>query len=60
MPGGAVSLVSLLGNSVERVITEDSSTLAIYFSNQEELGIYDCSDAYESFTIDGPNGLIIV
>lgn len=60
MPGGAVTLVSLLGASVQKVVAENDTVLAMYFSNNEELRIYDSSDSYESFTINGPKGLIIV
>ena len=60
MPEMATSLVSLLGACVANVSVENSTTLAICFSNREELRIYDCSDSYESFTVDGPNGLIVV
>jgi hypothetical protein len=60
MPGAAISLVSLLGASIQSVIVEDGSTLMICFSNQEQLRIYDSSDAYESFTISGPNKMIVV
>jgi hypothetical protein len=57
----AVSLISLLGASVLKVTAENSTTLALYFSNLEELRIYDTSDSFESFTVDGgPNGLIVV
>ena len=59
-PGAAISLVSLLGEEVKRVVVEDPTTLALHFSNQEELRIYDNSDFYESFTISGPNRLIVV
>jgi hypothetical protein len=60
LPGKAASLVSLIGTSVQRVIVEDPVTLAMFFSNADELRIFDCSRSYESFTIDGPNGLIVV
>jgi hypothetical protein len=61
MPGKAVSLVSLLGASVLKVTAENTTTLALFFSNMEELRIYEIDDGYESFTVDGgPNGLITV
>ncbi len=60
MPAAAATLVSLLGTKIQRVVVEDTVTLAIYFDNNEELRIFDSSDCYESFTIGGPDGLIIV
>jgi hypothetical protein len=60
MPGTAVSLVSLVGAIVQKVVTENDTTLAFFFSNMDELRIFDSSGSYESFTISGPNGLIIV
>lgn len=60
MPGGAVTLVSLLGASVQKVVSESNTVLAIHFSNNEDLRIFDSSDYYESFTINTPKGLIVV
>jgi len=60
MPGGAVTLVSLLGASVQKVVAESNLVLALYFSNNEDLRIFDSSDSCESFTINGPKGLIVV
>ena len=60
MPGGAVTLVSLLGATVQMAASENDATLTISFDNEEELRIYDSNDFYESFTINGPNGLIVV
>ena len=61
MPGRAVSLVSLIGATVQKVVAENNTTLAIYLSNAEELRIFDTSDSYESFTVDGaPGGTIVV
>ena len=59
-PGRAAGLVTLLGSTIERVVVENEMTLALYFSNQEELRIYDCSDNYESFNITWPTGEIVV
>ena len=60
MPGGAVTLVSLLGAIVQRVVSENDTTLFIKFNNEEELRIYDGSETYESFVIDGPTGVIVI
>jgi hypothetical protein len=60
MPGKSVTLISLLGASVNEVIAENTSTLAILFNNNDELRIFDSDDGYESFTITSPNGLIVV
>ncbi len=60
MAGAAVTLVSLLGARVQKAVVENCTTLAIYFANAEELRIYDSSADYESFTVNGPNRLIVV
>ena len=61
IPEMAVSLISLLGARVLKVTAENSTTLALCFSNMEELRIFDCNDGYESFTINGgPSGVIVV
>jgi hypothetical protein len=60
MPKTSVTLISLLGASVDKVIAENITTLALFFNNNEELRIFDCSDAYESFTITSSKGIIIV
>jgi hypothetical protein len=60
VPGGAITLISLLGATVQRVVVENSRILALYFSNHEELRLYETGDGYESFTISGPNVRLIV
>ena len=60
VPGNAATLVSLLGEKVERVFADNNITLVVVFSNAETLSICDSSDNYESFTIDSPNGTIVV
>lgn len=55
-------LVRLVGRSVERVARIAPGDLCLAFAGEPHaaITIHDRSDGYESYTIDGPRGLVVV
>jgi hypothetical protein len=60
MPTQATTLVSLLGKLIESVHAEGDEALVIRFGEDETLTILAKDSPYESFQINGPQGLIVV
>jgi len=56
----AATLVSLLGKTVDSVVADGEEELIIRFSGGETLSIIVDDAPYECFTVDGPEGLIVV
>ena len=61
VPEMAASLASLVGQNTVNAVSENAASFALYFDNGEVLRIFDSSDSFESFTIEGgPRGVIVV
>ena len=60
LPSKAMGLVSLIGSKVVSVASENRTTLAIAFTNQETLKVHDSNQIYESFQVTSPDKEIIV
>ena len=56
----ATTLVSLLGKVIERVEADAERALIVHFSGNETLVIVAKAKPYESFQVNGPNGLLVV
>jgi hypothetical protein len=56
----ATTLVSLLGKTVESVAASGEDALVLQFGNDETLTIIVDDAPYECFSVNGPDGLIVV
>jgi hypothetical protein len=56
----ATTLVSLLGKTVASIVADGEEALILQFTGDETLSIVVDDEQYESFSVAGPNGLIVV
>ncbi|MEM1061239.1 MAG: DUF6188 family protein [Planctomycetota bacterium] len=53
-------LLALIGKTTVKVVGKADGTLSILFKDDNSVTIYDNSDRYESYTIKGGGGVIVV